>query len=574
MNRWLPGIVTLRHYRREWLTHDMTAGCVLAALLVPVGMGYAEAAGLPAIYGLYATIVPLVAYALIGPSRVLVLGPDSALAALIAAVILPLASGDQARAVSLAEMLAILTGVICGIAALARVGFVTDLLSLPIRYGYLNGIALTVAVSQLPKLFGFSVSAEGLWRTLEAFAKGILHGETVVPALVIGVCALAILVLLKRFAPAVPGALVATVMGIGSVAAFGLTARGVPVVGRLPQGLPGFAFPGVSLADIWPLLLGAFGISLVALADTSVLSRSLAAREGANIDANQELFALGGANIATGLFQGFPVSASASRTPAATAAGARTQLTPLIGAGLIAVMLVVAPGLLRDLPLAVLAAVVIYAAWGLAEIGGVRRLARLRRSEFFLSMGSFAAVALFGALPGIFVAIVLSLGNFIRRAWWPHTAVLGRVEDLKGYHDVERFPLARRIPGLLLYRFDAPLFFANAAVFRRGILEKLDGGLEAVHWVVIAAEPMTDIDSTAEAMLRQFIDELAARDIELAFAEMKDPVKDRLRRSGLMDRIGEDRFFPTMGVAVDAYLDHTGVEWVDWEERQERDQER
>jgi high affinity sulfate transporter 1 len=546
---------------------------MLAALLVPVGMGYAEAAGLPAIYGLYATIAPLVVYAVIGPSRVLVLGPDSALAAVIAAVILPLAAGDQARAVSLAGMLAILTGSICAIAAIGRVGFVTDLLSLPIRYGYLNGVALTVAVSQLPKLFGFSVDTQGLWSTADAFARGVIHGDTVVPALAIGAGSLALLVVLKRVAPAVPGALVAMIVGIGAVALWDLAAHGVPVVGRLPRGLPGFVFPDTTLADLWPLLVGAFGISLVALADTSVLSRTLATREGAFVDPNDELFALGGANVAAGLFQGFPVSSSASRTPAAMAAGARTQLTPLIGAGLIACMLVVAPGLLRELPLAVLAAVVIDAAWGLAEIGGVRRLARLRRSEFLLSMGSFGAVALLGVLPGIFVAILLSLGNFIRRAWRPHAAVLGRVEDLKGYHDVARFPEAKLIPGLLLYRFDAPLFFANAAGFRKGLMEEIDRA-RPVRWVVVAAEPMTDVDSTAEAVLSEFLDELAALGVELAFAEMKDPVKDRLRRSGLMDRIGQDRFFPTMGVAVAAYLAHSGVEWVDWEERQERDKER
>jgi len=563
--RWIPGLSTLVRYRAAWLGRDVAAGLVLTAVLIPVGMGYAQAAGLPAITGLYATILPLVAYALVGPSRILVLGPDSSLAPLIAAVVVPLGAGDPERTLALAGMLAILTGVLCAAAGVARVGFVTDLLSEPIRYGYLDGIALTVIVGQLPKLLGFSTDAEGLLPETWAFVRGVLDGDTVPAALAIGVASLVLILVLRRIAPGVPGVLLAALLGIAAVSGFGL-ADELAVVGVLPRGFPPFTAPRVQASDLWDLALGAFGIALVALADTSVLSRTLAARERREVDPNQELLALGVANAAAGLFQGFSISASASRTPVAVSAGARTQLAPLVGAVAIALMLLFAPGLVRNLPQAALAAIVIAAAMSLIEVRAALRLFRIRRSEFFLFLGSFLGVALLGVLRGIFVAILLALGNFIRRAWRPHDAVLGRVDDLKGYHDLERFPRARTIPGLLLYRFDAPLFFANAATFRRRILE-LSGAHPDVRWIVVAAEAMTDVDVTAGSVLRQLLDELERSGVELAFAELKDPVRDRLRRYGLEERIGRSRFFPTLGTAVGAYLRASGIDWIDWEER-------
>jgi MFS superfamily sulfate permease-like transporter len=354
-------------------------------------------------------------------------------------------------------------------------------------------------------------------------------------------------------------------LGMVTVSAFSL-ADEVEVVGVLPQGLPAFVLPRVPLSDLWDLAIGALGISLITLADTSVLSRTLAARERRDVDPNQELMALGAANAAAGLFQGFPISSSASRTPVAVSAGARTQLAPLVGALAIALMLLFAPGLVRNLPQAALAAIVIAAATTLMEFRKVLRLLRIRRSEFYLFLGAFLSVALLGVLRGIFVSILLALGNFIRRAWRPHDAVLGRVDGLKGYHDLERFPRARTIPGLLLYRFDAPLFFANAATFRRRLLE-LQAAEPELRWIVVAAEAMTDVDVTAGSMLRELLDELGSTGVTLAFAELKDPVRDRLRRYGLEERIGDDRFFPTLGTAVDAYLRTTGTAWVDWEER-------
>jgi high affinity sulfate transporter 1 len=566
--RWLPGARTLRAYRPSWLPRDVVAGLVLTALLVPAGMGYAEASGLPAIYGLYATIVPLVTYAVVGPSRILVLGPDSSLAPLIAATILPLAAGSPEEAVALAGMLAILSGLLCVLAGLARFGFITDLLSKPVRYGYMNGIALTVLLSQLPKLFGFSIDTEGVIPEAVAFLRGVGDGETNTAALIIGVACLLVILGFKRWRPRIPGVLVAVVGATVAVGAFGLAQRyQLSVVGPLPKGLPSFGFPSVSASHFDALVAGAIGIALVSFADTSVLSRTFAIRGGYRVDPNQELVALGAANVASGLFQGFSVSSSSSRTPVAEAAGAKTQVTGLVGAAAIALMLLFFPNLVQNLPDSALAAVVISAAIGLIEAAGVRKLYRLRRTEFFLSIACFLGVAVLGVIEGIFLAVGLALLDFVRRAWYPYDAVLGRVDGVKGYHDVSRYPDAKRIPGLLLFRWDAPLFFANAEVFADRVREEIASSPTPVRWVIVAAEPVTDLDTTAADVLRQLDEELAADGVDLRFAEMKDPVKDKLKRYALFERFGADHFYPTVGSAVSAYLDATEVEWIDWEDR-------
>lgn len=562
---WLPGVTTLRHYQPGWLRHDVVAGLVLTAVLVPVGMGYAQAAGLPAINGLYATMVPLVIYALIGPSRILVLGPDSSLAAVIAAVILPLAAGSTDAAVALAGMLALFSGAMCVLAGLARLGFITELLSKPIRYGYMNGIALTVLVGQLPRLFGFSVSADNLLQELRAFLQGVLGGQTNVVTLAVGSATLLAILVLKRY-PRVPGVLLAVVGATLAVGLFDLAARaGVPVLGPLPQGLPAFTFPAVAPTDFLPLLLGAVAIAVVSFADTSVLSRAYAAKLGTAPHPNQEMVGLGAANVAAGLFQGFPVSSSASRTPVAEEAGARTQLTGVVGAGAIALLLVFAPTLLQNLPDTALAAVVIASALGLVELRDLGRLYAIQRWEFWLSVACFLGVALFGPIQGILLAIAIALAEFLWDAWRPHYAVLGRVDQVKGYHDITRYPEARRIPGLVLFRWDAPLFFANADQFRNSVLDAVAAAPTPVRWLVVAAEPVTSVDVTAADILAELDEVLVAAGIQLAFAEMKDPVRDKMRRFGLLERIGPELFFPTLGQAVRAYRTATRVEWVDWE---------
>jgi high affinity sulfate transporter 1 len=560
----MPGLALLRRHRGAGLRRDVVAGVVLAALLVPQGMAYAALAGVPPVTGLYATLVPLGVYFLFGPSRILVLGPDSAVSPLVAAAIVPLAAaGDTSERIALAGLLAILVGALMLAGGLARFGFVTELLSMPVRLGYLMGIAVTVIVSQLPKLFGFSVESESFLLGVRDFVRGL--DETNGAALAIGAGSLALIVGLRRLAPAVPGVFLAVVVATAAVAALGL-ADDVPVVGDVPAGLPAFGVPDVAFDDLKRLLPAAVGIAFVAFADTSVLSRSYAARLRQDVDQNQELAVLGVANIATGFFQGFPVSTSGSRTAVAEDVGARSQVAGLVGAAVLGVLLIVGTGLVHDLPQSCLAAIVIVAVLGLIDVAAARRLLRWRRSEFLLLLVAFAGVAVLGVLWGVGVAIAVSLLSFIRRAWRPHDAVLGRVDNLKGYHDTERHPDARLVPGLVLYRFDAPLFFANADGFRERIRALARSG--HVTRIVVAAEPITDVDATAAETLRALHDELDGLGIELAFAELKDPVRDRLRRYGVEQMIGEDRFFPTLGVAVAAYLHDTGVEWRDWEDRQ------
>lgn len=563
----VPGLDIMRAYKRAWWPKDILAGLVLTAVLVPVGMGYAEAAGLPAITGLYATITPLLIYAVLGPSRILVLGPDSSLAAIIAATVVPLAAGDQSRAVELAGGLAIIAGSL-GIAfGLLHLGLLTDLLSTPIRIGYLNGIALTVIVSQLPKLFGFSTDADGLVPEAIAFAQGVANGDAHALTLGVGIAALAIMVVARLIDRAAVGIVLATVATTVVTAVAGLAAAGVDVVGAMPQGLPRLAIPAVGFGDLTAMLAGGFAIAVVSLADTSVLSRTFAARTGDRVDQNQELVALGAANIGGAFTSGFPVSASASRTPVAEAAGGKTQMTGVVAAVAIIALLLVAPGITSNLPQATLGAVVIVAATSLVDLAGTLRLIRLRPTEAGLSIISFAGVAFVGVIAGIFAAVVIALAAFFWRAWRPHSAILGRVEEMKGYHDITRYPDARRLDGLVLFRWDAPLFFANAEAFREAVERAVDMAPTATRWVVVAAEPITDIDTTAAGILDELLGDLRRSGIELRFAEMKDPVKDWLSRYGLLQKIGDDSFYPTVGTAVDAYVAASGIDWIDWEER-------
>jgi high affinity sulfate transporter 1 len=561
--RWLPGLVTLRQYEAKWLPNDIVAGLVLTTMLVPVGIAYAVASGLPGIYGLYATIVPLLAYALFGPSRILVLGPDSSLAAVILGVVFPLSGGEPLRAVALASMMAVVSGIACILAGVARLGFITELLSKPIRYGYMNGIALTVLISQLPKLFGFSIEGDGPLRELWAIAEAILSGKANWIAFAVGAGALAVILLLKNYLR-VPGILIAVVGATAIVGSLNLATRAdVSVLGPLPQGLPAFTIPWINQSDIVPVLIGGLAVALVSFADTSVLSRAYAARTKTNVDPNQEMVGLGAANLAAGFFQGFPISSSSSRTPVAEAAGARTQLTGVVGALSVALLLVAAPNLLKDLPTAALAAVVIASAIGLFEITDLVRIFHIQRWEFWLSIVCFLGVAVFGAIPGIGLAIAIAVMAFLWNGWRPYSAVLGRPNGVEGYHDITRYPDARQIPGLVLFRWDAPLFFANAELFRERVLNAVAKSSTPVRRVVVAAEPVTDIDITAADALAELDEALSTAGIELCFAELKDPVKDKLKRFGLFSMIGEKSFFPTIEAAVRSYVQDHAIDWAD-----------
>ena len=562
IERWMPGLTALRRYETAWLPRDLIAGLVLTAMLVPVGIAYAVASGVPGIHGLYATIFPLLAYALFGPSRILVVGPDSSLAAVILAVVLPLSGGDPARAVAVAAGMAIVSGLVCVLIGVLKLGFVTELLSKPIRYGYMNGIALTVLISQVPRLLGFGIDGTGPLRDLLEIWRAVVDGRVNPATCAVGIGTLAAILLLRRW-PRVPGLLVAVATATIAVSVFGLDgSAGVAVLGPLPQGLPTLSLPALTLADLGQVLVGGTAVAMVAFADTSVLSRSYAARLGTPVDANQEMVGLGAANLAAGMFQGIPISSSASRTPVAEAAGAQTQLTGVVGAVAVAALLVLAPDLLEHLPASALAAVVIVAAMGLFEVGDLRRIHRQQAWEFWLSMLCFAGVAVFGVIQGIGIALAVAIAEFLWDGWRPHSAVLGRVDGVRGYHDVARYPDARRVPGLVLFRWDAPLFFANAELFRQRLSRAIASSPTPVRRVVVTAEPVTSIDITSADMLRELEASLRASGIELCFAEMKDPVKDKLRRFELFERFGDAGFQPTVGAAVDAYLAEHDVDWT------------
>jgi high affinity sulfate transporter 1 len=550
----IPGARVLGGYRREWLPRDVVAGVVLTTLLVPQGMAYAELAGLPAITGLYTSVLCLLAYAVFGPSRILVLGPDSSLGPMIAAVLLPIlvSGGDPAKAVALASVLALMVGAMLTFAAVAKLGFVADLLSRPTQLGYVNGLALTILIGQLPKLFGFSTDGEGLIGEAVAFARGVAAGETVPAALAIGVGGLVVILGLRRWAPKAPGILVAVLAAILATVWLGLEGRGVHVVGPLPQGFPPFTIPSVEWSELGMLAAGALGITLVSVTDTISTASTFAARTGQEVRGNQEMIGIGAANLAAGLFQGFPVSTSGSRTAVAESAGARTQVTGVVGAGAITLLLVFVPGLLKDLPQPMLAAVVIAASLSLADAAGMRRLWRQRRVEFALAVAAFLGVALFGVLPGIAVAVGLSVLNVFRRAWWPYHTVLGRADGVAGFHDVRSYPEAGLIPGLVLFRFDAPLIFANARTFRDEI-RHLSRAEPAPEWIVVAAEPITDVDTTAADMLEDLDEELNAKGISLVFAETKTPVRSKIDRYKLTRTIDPEHFYPTVEDAVAAY---------------------
>jgi len=565
--RWVPGLSVIGQYRVAWLRHDIAAGLALTAVLLPVGIAYAVASGVPPICGLYATIFGLLGYGLFGPSRILVLGPDSSLVTLILGVVLPLSAGDSQRAMALAAMLALVSGGLCLLAGTARLGFITELLSKPIRYGYMNGIALTVLVSQLPVLFGFKVRGDGLLIEVREFVAAVLAGSTNGVSVALGAGTLLMIALLRR-SRRVPGVLLAVVTATVSVSLLNLATRfGVTVLGPLPRGLPGLSFPSIRSGDIVPLLVGGLAIALVSFTDTSVLSRTYAARTGERIDANQEMVGLGAANLVAGLFQGLPISASSSRTPVAEAAGARTQLAGVVGAFSVATLLLAAPNLLSNLPTPALAGVVIASAIGLIEVADLRRIYRMQRWEFWLSMLSMAGVAILGAIPGVGLAIAIAVIEFLWDGWRPYSAVLGRVDGVKGYHDISRFPESRQIPGLVLFRWDAPLFFANAELFLDRVMTAVEASPNPVNWLVVGAEPVTSIDVTSADTLDELDHLLAKAGIMLCFAEMKDPVKDKLKRFGLFSQFGEDRFFATLGEAVSCYLTSHSVDWVDWEDQ-------
>jgi high affinity sulfate transporter 1 len=550
LDRWLPGVTVARTYDRRWLRQDLVAGLVLAAILVPQGMAYAELAGLPAVTGLYTTVACLIGYAVFGPSRVLVLGPDSSISPLIFAAITPLlvAGHDPARAIALAGMLALLVGAIEVGMGLGHLGFVADLLSSEVQVGYMNGLAITIVVGQLPKLFGFSTDADTFREEVKAFFQHL--DKTSGVTLGVGLGVLAVLLLLPLVTKRIPAVLVAVVGATVVSAVFALSEHGVATVGALPKGVPVPSLPWTKLSDVGPLVVAAVGITLVSLTDTIATASSFAARRGDEVKPDQEMVGIGVANIAAGFFQGFAISTSGSRTAVAEQSGAQSQLTGVVGAGIVVVLLVFLNSLLADLPQTALAAVVIAAALSLANIGVLRRFWKVRPGAVVLSLVATLGVVVFGVLQGIVIAIVLAVLLFFRRSWWPHGAVLGQVAGHDGWHSVEQHPDAVEPAGVVVYRWEAPLFFANAGEFRRQIRHL--ARTRDTGWIVLQCEAITDVDVTAAEMLERLDTELNREGIHLAFVELRSRLRQLLLDYGLLEVLDREHFYDSMEDALEA----------------------
>lgn len=548
---WVPGVALLRSYDHAWLRFDLVAGLVLAAILVPQGLAYAELAGVPAVTGLYTTVACLVAYALMGPSRVLVLGPDSSVSPLIFAAIVPLAaSDDPATIIALASMLALMVGLIEIGLGIGKLGFIADLLSKEVQAGYMNGLAVTIIVGQLPKLLGFSTDADGFIAEVQTFFAGI--DATNPTTLVVGLATLAVMLGLPHLTAKVPAVLVAVGGATIATAFLNLADEGVKTVGVLPSGFPIPSVPAVPLSDLAALAAAAVGIVLVSLADTIATSTSFAARRGDEVDPNQEMIAVGSANVAAGLFQGFAISVSSSRTAVAAQSGARSQLTGLVGAAVVLAMLVLFPGLLKDLPQAALAAVVIAAALSLADLGVLGVYWRVRKTSLALSLAATIGVMLLGVLQGVLLAVVLAVILFFRRSWWPHGEVLGYDGGTDGWHSVKRYPEAHEIPGIVVFRWEAPLFFANAGIFRQEIRKLVVR--RTPNWIVLQCEAITDIDVTAADVLKTLDLELNAQGIHIAFVELRSRLQDLILGYGLYETLEREHFYPSIA----AFLDDIG----------------
>ncbi|WP_101950516.1 SulP family inorganic anion transporter [Mycobacterium sp. 3519A] len=547
----LPGLTQFRGYQRDWLRGDVVAGLTVAAYLVPQVMAYATVAGLPPVVGLWAALVPLAVYAVLGSSRQLSVGPESTTALMTATALGPLAAGDPGRYAALAAAVTLLVGAICFIGGLVRLGMLAELLSRPVLVGYMTGVAAIMIGSQLGKVTGISVEGDEFVDQVRSFAAVL--DQVHWPTLALSAAVLVVLLALDRLVPRLPGPLIGILLATAVVAAFSLDSNGIKVIGDIPGGLPTPSVPGVPLADMTTLLLPAVGIAIVAFSDNVLTARTFAARHNQRIDANAELRALGVCNVGTGLMHGFPVSSSGSRTALGDALGSRTQLYSVVTLVFVVIVMLAGRGVLSHFPMAALGALVVYAALRLVDVPEFKRLARFRRSELVLALATTVSVLLFGVLYGVLVAIALSILDLLRRVARPHDAILGFVPGVAGMHDIDDYPAAKPVPGLVVYRYDAPLFFANAENFRERALAAVDDSPVPVEWFVLNAEANVEVDLTALDVLDQLRAEFASRGIVFAMARVKQDLRDALDAAGLVDRIGEDRIFMTLPTAVEAY---------------------
>jgi SulP family sulfate permease len=547
----VAGWFVLRHYQRDWLRSDVAAGLTVTAYLVPQVMAYAAIAGLPPVTGLWAILPSLVIYAFLGTSRQLSVGPESTTALLTAGAIAPLAGGDPGRYAALAATLALATGGLCLVAWLLRLGFIADLLSRPVLVGYLAGVAVLMIVSQLGRVSGVAVTGDSTLEQVQSFLTNLDQVDPLTAVVAAGV--LVFLLLARQSTPWLPTPLVAVLAATVLSGLLGLADRGLAVVGPIASGLPVPGWPGLGAADLFSLLPAALGVLLVGYTDNVLTARAFAARRGQRLDANAELLALGSANVGAGAFSGFPVSSSGSRTAIGDAAGSRTQLHSLVAATAVLLILLLGRGLLSEFPQAALGALVIYAALRLIDVAAFRSLAAYNYVEFWLAVAALVGVLVVGVLPGVLVAVGLSLLAMLRRLARPHDAVLGFVPGLAGMHDVEDYRGVQTVPGLVIYRYDAPLFFANSENFVRRALTALDQEIEPVRWFVLNAEAMTEMDSTAVAALRTLRSTLHERGIRFGLARATTELRADLQRAGFLDEVGPDMIFPTLPTVVSAF---------------------
>ena len=550
--RLLPGIAVLRRYERGWLSGDVIAGITVAAYLVPQVMAYAVIAGLPAVAGLWAILLPILVYAVLGTSRKLSIGPESTTALMTAAGVGALAgAAGPDRYAEVAAIMAIAVGIVCLVGFVARLGFVATLLSRPVLIGYLVGIAVLMIVSQLGKVTKLEIEGESTWREVASFLGQV--GQAHVPTVILGLAVLILLYLATWLMPKVPSPLLVLLLSAAVVAIFNLERLGLEVIGEVPQGLPAFRLPDLGDLEVWALLPYALGIAVVGFSDNILTGRAFASSRDEAIDSNQELLALGTANVATGLFQGFPVSSSGSRTVLGDAAGARTQVNSLVALGAVVIVLLFAGPVLESFPDAALGALVIYAATRLIDVPEIRRIARFRKSELVITAATAAAVVVFGVLAGIGFAVSLSILDLLRRITRPEADVLGYAPGVPGMHSLEDYPDADPVQGLVVFRYDSPLFFANADNFLEKATDAVDDSEDPVEWFLLNAEANTEIDLTAVDALEELRTRLEQRGITFAFARVKQDLYRRLELTPFIGHIGEENFFATLPTAVREY---------------------
>lgn len=549
----------LLDYDRAWLRGDLIAGVTVAAYLVPQVMAYAEIIGLPPITGLWAVLAPVLVYALLGTSRQLSIGPESTTALLAAAGIAALiGEAGLDRRMEVAALLAIAVGLLCLVAWLGRLGFLANLLSGPVLVGYLAGIGILMVISQYGALTGVPIRGQGPWAETASLISqfGSIH----LPTLLLGLAVVAALFVLRRWAPTWPGPLLA-MLAAAALVAYLLPGAGIAVIGTLPTDLPSLRLPRLDGIDWLGLLPAALGIAVVGYSDVIVTGRAFAAKRAERIDPNRELLAMGAANIANGLLSGFPVSSSASRTVIGDAAGSRTQLHSLVAAVMVLAAIFLFAPVLAAFPQAALAGVVVYAGLRLIDLAELRRIARFRRSELILSLITFVAVLTTGMLTGVGIAIALSLLDLIRRIAHPHDGVLGYVPGIAGMHDVEDYPRASQVPGLVVYRYDSPLFFANADDFLTRATAAVAKADPPARWFVLNAEANIEVDLTAVDTLELLRRTLTEQGVVFAMARVKMEVRDQLAAAGFVEAVGEGRIFATLPTAVAGFADWHQAEY-------------